>query len=929
MRYYIVLIFIGLLNINLFSAGMTSGKLLNYDLSSVGINISGAKGDNLYFAANNKVFHTNGIDGEWDLIYTLPKQPGYYNGGYGSIYKLEFYKDDDLNIYFSADNILYTIDQNHLVTPVFCAESDIEFVIFESERNIIVEENVFIITDKKFKLLDAVDMTMLSKSFFEDKPNSYNRLAYIKDVGFFYNYMELENISVWKKNFHGGLGKEKLPQTASLFGSKESIKIVTNSTNNISWIEQGNAKSEHDLFFYDAKRDTLMYRGGLDLNRSAPVFHMDETADIFTIAYYYNTNTAFSTNRGDKWHTISKYAFSDLTATEAGLIFGVSKENGLMAYDTNNDNWYKVQLPPIGTSKITQQTEDFFERDGRILALWDNKYIIESKDDGRTWSTIALPHENSFGTAFYYGEDEDMYLCSEFGLYRKEKNQTWTILSSDMANYVIDYRKIIYADKERVVFAYSKDGEIYDLYEYSSSSGLITDKDMSFKFMSNTNSSTYLFVPNDEPSILKELDRGFDEINSLNLDQGNQILNCIMDSQKSIYLGTNNGIFRCKDWFSKSEKIDTISQAVRNMHLNNDTLYVHFYDKSHLFYLTPNTNSFEMIISGISMSSYRFQHITKNNIIIVDGRKYGNNIYGDLRYEDAFAPYLYTKQSYKAEFYAKGEENVLNIYPNMKGYDVEIINFSTQDGFRAIANTDTVKYKIDHQPYQTVTLQIRIRKDGKICYQSDLLDIECLKGDEEFQTAIVMPNVYNRFKQEEEPTFRIRSSTNYSPRIKDISYQISNSLEGSTIELKQDPKRYYVDYSFKIPKNVKSGIYKISYVASSDLDFDVEGYSYYLVLNDDESSVEEQNSIITNTKVLPNPATTTADIQFEMKEAGDLTCEIYDMSGRLLLSIPTNGYYAAGKANLSIDVTNLANGQYMIFLKVQDKATAAKLLINR
>jgi hypothetical protein len=47
------------------------------------------------------------------------------------------------------------------------------------------------------------------------------------------------------------------------------------------------------------------------------------------------------------------------------------------------------------------------------------------------------------------------------------------------------------------------------------------------------------------------------------------------------------------------------------------------------------------------------------------------------------------------------------------------------------------------------------------------------------------------------------------------------------------------------------------------------------------------------------------------------------------MSIPTEGYYAAGQANLSLDVSMLQSGQYMIFLKAKDKVTASKLIIER
>jgi hypothetical protein len=137
-------------------------------------------------------------------------------------------------------------------------------------------------------------------------------------------------------------------------------------------------------------------------------------------------------------------------------------------------------------------------------------------------------------------------------------------------------------------------------------------------------------------------------------------------------------------------------------------------------------------------------------------------------------------------------------------------------------------------------------------------------------------------------------------------------------------------YEFEIPSSSEYGIYKLSYSATTDNLGEVpESYLYFIIHGWIWDSVEEPNSIIKNAKVFPNPTANSATVDFEMEEAGDLTCEIYDLSGKFIMSIPTEGYYAAGQANLSLDVSMLQSGQYMIFLKAKDKVTASKLIIER
>lgn len=85
--------------------------------------------------------------------------------------------------------------------------------------------------------------------------------------------------------------------------------------------------------------------------------------------------------------------------------------------------------------------------------------------------------------------------------------------------------------------------------------------------------------------------------------------------------------------------------------------------------------------------------------------------------------------------------------------------------------------------------------------------------------------------------------------------------------------------------------------------------SGYLV---DYTSIEE-NNVVNNIIVYPNPAQTSTNIAYVLNENSDVTIEIFDMSGKLV-STMNRPNQNAGNHNINISVENMTSGMYFVNL---------------
>lgn len=78
----------------------------------------------------------------------------------------------------------------------------------------------------------------------------------------------------------------------------------------------------------------------------------------------------------------------------------------------------------------------------------------------------------------------------------------------------------------------------------------------------------------------------------------------------------------------------------------------------------------------------------------------------------------------------------------------------------------------------------------------------------------------------------------------------------------------------------------------------------------------------------PNPANGMTTIQYEINNAGNVSLELYDMTGRQVLFVD-EGKQAAGKHNILIDSEKLNEGAYYYSLKVNDTRLTKKMIITK
>jgi hypothetical protein len=76
----------------------------------------------------------------------------------------------------------------------------------------------------------------------------------------------------------------------------------------------------------------------------------------------------------------------------------------------------------------------------------------------------------------------------------------------------------------------------------------------------------------------------------------------------------------------------------------------------------------------------------------------------------------------------------------------------------------------------------------------------------------------------------------------------------------------------------------------------------------------------------PNPARETTTIAFALAEAGDVTLEVFDLSGRKVATVE-EGYRSAGENEATLDTGTLAAGVYIYRLRAGDKVAAKRLAV--
>ncbi len=919
-----------LFSVSLISKDIMRSLLIHDDPTHIGSHICGGSGDNLYMAIDSLLYQKSGIDGEWSEIYQLPNDPYHAYAITYNDYRLKFYKDDSFNVYFALGSIFYKIDsQTQVVDPVYSTNSKIKSAIFEDDKIILMEEDKFHILTSDFEQIEVIDMSSLSDLHFIDFSDITNRIAYIRGEGYCYNVIKPETTQVLNSAFVSTQSIDSFPEFGKFYDTEAKLHNVANLTNNLILVSEGDDLFDMASYIYDLKtKSRIFIPSNPDFKEYR--FQFEESGDILTLSFNdINEFTQYSTDRGKTWTEVSSYTLYELCVTESGQIYGFYPATGLIALDNASNKWNQVNLPGSYFSYIKENTKDYFEQNNAIKALWKNNSIITSTNNGKTWTQEALPVETQNADALFVdSQDNYIYLC-EVGLYKKEANATWELLSSELPYSSISDCKIIDVNDMRILIASSQNDTDYQLFEFSLTENKFTDLSVNFRDLQKSADGNFYYVPkNDMQTIIKSTN-DFTMVDSKNLNYAYDIDKILLDKIGSIYVATQKGLFKSLDWNSDFEKLGNINNEVENMHLNsNDTMFVNFKDSEYFYFVEPYKFQIETIpdITGWQNKSLAF--ISANNTAIIEKNRNGTLSYVKLLQDmDIHLNYSVTDSCF--EYDSKPQ---LLIYPNAKDYDIKIIDYSSLADTTLIATGDTAVYNIDFLPHQNISMRIVASVQGKNPFYSDIINIKTYVGRSDTHIIAESQVGSNDYKN----TFDTGKSGKYKLSIVDGNgnpvdglVNIHNSFNNETQNFNVTSSKV-TKYEFEIPSNSEYGIYKLSYSGKADDLGEVpESYLYFIIHGWIWDSVEELNSIIKNAKVFPNPTANSATVDFKMEEAGDLTCEIYDLSGKRIMSIPTEGYYAAGQANLSFDVSMLQSGQYMIFLKAKDKVTASKLIIER
>jgi len=79
----------------------------------------------------------------------------------------------------------------------------------------------------------------------------------------------------------------------------------------------------------------------------------------------------------------------------------------------------------------------------------------------------------------------------------------------------------------------------------------------------------------------------------------------------------------------------------------------------------------------------------------------------------------------------------------------------------------------------------------------------------------------------------------------------------------------------------------------------------------------------------PNPANTVCNIIYTLPGNGNVSADLYDISGRKLMNLLTNSKQDAGRYKIPVDVTSLANGIYIYRIVVDGQTYTQKFTVAK
>ena len=93
-----------------------------------------------------------------------------------------------------------------------------------------------------------------------------------------------------------------------------------------------------------------------------------------------------------------------------------------------------------------------------------------------------------------------------------------------------------------------------------------------------------------------------------------------------------------------------------------------------------------------------------------------------------------------------------------------------------------------------------------------------------------------------------------------------------------------------------------------------------------ENKQEKKKVAQTYFKIYPNPVSSNATIDIDLKSDQKTTIEIYDLNGKRVNSLH-NGLLKQGRNKINFDVSALENGTYIAAMKTSDEVKVSKFLV--
>ena len=100
----------------------------------------------------------------------------------------------------------------------------------------------------------------------------------------------------------------------------------------------------------------------------------------------------------------------------------------------------------------------------------------------------------------------------------------------------------------------------------------------------------------------------------------------------------------------------------------------------------------------------------------------------------------------------------------------------------------------------------------------------------------------------------------------------------------------------------------------------------YKVTGDDVPETPAEPAVAVNVNIYPNPVCGQATVRFDAKENSDVSLQVFDLTGRLVMS-QNVGRFAKGMHEVRISTENLSSGSYILRLNQGATSNCAKFLV--